>query len=132
VLTLLGGFIRYRCYCELGKLFTFEMSIRDGHKLVQTGPYQLVRHPGYAGVLLTVVGVFFWNACPGSWIRECGVLDTATGKCVVFICAVLVTCIIAGLLSRMSKEDEALRDHFGEDWVHWSMEVPFKLIPWLY
>ncbi|KAJ7096430.1 hypothetical protein C8R44DRAFT_644281 [Mycena epipterygia] len=131
-LTLLGASIRCWCYRELGDLFTFEMSIRDDHKLVQTGPYHTVRHPGYAGVLLSVAGVCCWNACPGSWLRECGALETAVGLSLVIICGALVVCITAGLLLRMSKEDEALRCRFGEDWVNWSAEVPYKLVPGLF
>ncbi|KAJ6593797.1 hypothetical protein B0H19DRAFT_916784 [Mycena capillaripes] len=131
-LTLLGAAIRYSCYRELGHLFTFEISIRDDHKLVQTGPYHAVRHPGYLGVILTVAGVFCWNACPGSWLRECGALETTAGLSVVIICTVLVVFIMVGLLLRISKEDEALEERFGEDWVHWSIKVPYKLVPGLF
>ncbi|KAF7361962.1 Protein-S-isoprenylcysteine O-methyltransferase [Mycena venus] len=119
-----------RCYCELGNLFTFEVSIPT--KLIQTGPYHAVRHPGYLGVLLTVAGVFCWIACPGSWLRECGALETAVGLSIVIICTVLVILITAGLLLRISTEDETLEQRFGEDWVQWSVEVPYKLIPGIF
>ncbi|KAJ7733780.1 hypothetical protein DFH07DRAFT_870956 [Mycena maculata] len=128
-LTLIGAFIRYWCYRELGSLFTFEVSIRENHKLVQTGPYHAVRHPGYTGVLLTVVGFFCWNASPGSWLRECGALETTMGLSVVGVFGLLVAAIAAGLLLRMSKEDEALEKHFGEEWEDWSFRVPYKLVP---
>ncbi|KAJ7901725.1 hypothetical protein B0H14DRAFT_2329757 [Mycena olivaceomarginata] len=128
-LTLLGACIRYWCYCELGNLFTFEVSIRNDHKLIQSGPYHTVRHPGYLGVLLSVAGVSCWNACPGSWLRECGALETTLGLFIVSICSVLVIFITVGLLLRISKEDEALEQRFGEDWVQWSLEVPYKLVP---
>ncbi|KAJ7703309.1 hypothetical protein B0H17DRAFT_922837 [Mycena rosella] len=132
VLTILGASIRYWCYRELGNLFTFEVSIRQNHKLVQTGPYHTVRHPGYAGVFLTVAGVVCLNASPGSWLRECGALQTTVGMSVVITCGALVAFIAAGLLFRMSREDAALEKHFGEDWVQWSVEVPYKLIPGLF
>ncbi|KAJ7497189.1 hypothetical protein FB451DRAFT_1018438 [Mycena latifolia] len=131
-LTILGASIRYWCYRELGNLFTFELCIRQNHKLVRSGPYQTVRHPGYAGVFLTVAGVFCSNACPGSWLRECGALETAAGLSVVVTCAILVTLIAAGLLFRMSEEDAALEKMFGEDWVRFSVEVPYKLVPGLF
>ncbi|KAJ7502725.1 hypothetical protein B0H11DRAFT_1711813 [Mycena galericulata] len=131
-LTLLGAAIRYWCYRELGNLFTFEVSIRNDHKLVQTGPYHVVRHPAYTGVLLTVAGVCCFNSSPGSWLRECGALETAVGLSLVIICGLLVACIAVGLLLRMSKEDEALQKHFGEDWVEWSIRVPYKLVPGLF
>src|SRR6266511_1437639 len=45
-MTAFGGYIRWSCYRALGRLFTFEMSIRDEHELVTQGPYAWVRHPG--------------------------------------------------------------------------------------
>jgi hypothetical protein len=61
LLTGLGGYIRYRCYKEMGTMFTFEMSIRREHRLVTSGPYSVVRHPGYTGILCTVAGIILWN-----------------------------------------------------------------------
>ncbi len=61
LLTGLGGYIRYKCYKEMGTMFTFEMSIRREHRLVTNGPYSVVRHPGYTGILCTVAGVILWN-----------------------------------------------------------------------
>lgn len=57
-----GGFIRWKCYHALGHMFTFEMCIRKDHQLVTTGPYSVVRHPGYVGVIFMVVGLLFWHA----------------------------------------------------------------------
>ena len=54
----IGGLIRYKCYRAMGTLFTFEMSIRKGHMLITSGPYAIVRHPSYAGVILVVIGMF--------------------------------------------------------------------------
>lgn len=62
LLATIGGYIRWTCYCALGRLFTFEMSIRDDHTLVTDGPYAWVRHPGYTGVLSTFIGMGIWHA----------------------------------------------------------------------
>jgi protein-S-isoprenylcysteine O-methyltransferase Ste14 len=32
------------------------MTVKHGHELVQTGPYAIVRHPIYAGLLLAILG----------------------------------------------------------------------------
>ena len=61
-LATFGGYIRWACYSALGRLFTFEMSIRDDHRLVTDGPYAWVRHPGYTGVLSTFIGLGIWHA----------------------------------------------------------------------
>lgn len=70
-LSVIGGYIRYRCYRELGSLFTFEMSIRADHRLVRSGPYAVVRHPGYLGVLCAVIGIICWHSASVS-----GILNT--------------------------------------------------------
>lgn len=145
----LGGLIRYHCYRELGRQFTFAMSLRADHKLVTTGPYSVVRHPGYSGVVLCVSGTVIWHAgsvsClsaigfksrteygEGSWARECGPLKTTLGQCIASIWLILVTTITSQLMTRMSKEDKALSEAFGEDWEKWVERVPQRLIPGLY
>lgn len=36
--------------------FTVDVSIRPGHQLVRHGPYRLLRHPSYSGLLLSLLG----------------------------------------------------------------------------
>ena len=43
-------------------MFTFEMSIRKDHMLITSGPYGVVRHPGYTGFLLVVIGMLLLHA----------------------------------------------------------------------
>lgn len=148
-LTGLGGFIRYQCYRELGRLFTFEMAIRKDHRLITSGPYSIVRHPAYTGVLLTVVGIVCWHAgsvrsnagstkipfsvhFQGSWVRECGPLKTKIGQGAISLYVALMSLITTGLMSRMSAEDEALGKTFGNEWTEWKRRVPYRLVPWLY
>lgn len=151
LMTSTGGYIRWSCYKALGNLFTFEMSIRDEHKLVTNGPYGMVRHPGYSGILLVVVGNIFWHASPvspihltskegadsklwrqGSWARESGIFQSALGRIAAFIYLALTTSILTGLISRMASEDAALRRVFGVQWNQWAGRVPYKLVPWIY
>ncbi|KAF8197902.1 hypothetical protein BJ912DRAFT_845720 [Pholiota molesta] len=132
LMTSSGGYIRWSCYKALGKLFTFEMSIRDEHKLVTTGPYGMVRHPGYTGILLVVVGIIFCHASPGSWARESGIFQSALGRIATFIYLALTISILTGLISRMASEDAALRRVFGVQWNQWAGRVPYKLVPWIY
>ncbi|KAK2467895.1 hypothetical protein APHAL10511_000190 [Amanita phalloides] len=131
-LTGLGGYIRHRCYKEMGTMFTFEMSIRKDHRLVTSGPYSVVRHPGYTGILCTVVGVVLWNLSAGSWATECGALSSKLGLVLFWTYLVLASTICGGLVSRMFKEDETLHEIFGEAWEAWTRNVPYKLVPGLY
>ncbi|KAF8919974.1 hypothetical protein CPB85DRAFT_1429446 [Mucidula mucida] len=132
LLTVIGGYIRYRCYRELGSLFTFEMSIRADHRLITTGPYAVVRHPGYLGVVCAVLGIVCWHGSSGSWARTCGAFDTKLFQVLSLVFLILVTIITMGLMRRMSKEDEALRKEFHQDWDEWAELVPCKLIPGVY
>jgi len=132
LLTGLGGLLRYRCYRELGILFTFEMSIRKNHRLVTSGPYSIVRHPGYSGVILCIVGIVIWHAGSGSWARESGLLQSIVGQVAAVTYLVLVSLITTGLLGRMAKEDETLSETFGKEWADWVERVPYRLIPGLY
>ncbi|KAJ3576745.1 hypothetical protein NP233_g218 [Leucocoprinus birnbaumii] len=128
IMTTAGGFIRYQCYQALGSMFTFEMSIRKDHMLVTSGPYGVVRHPGYTGILLAV-GL---NMRQGSWVRESGVFQTAAMKALTLLTGGLVATITSGLMIRMPKEDEALHRLAGEEWEDWAKKVPYRLIPWVY
>ena len=58
VLELLGmGFaIWARGY--LGSYWSSDVILRDGQHVVSTGPYRLVRHPIYSGILLAMLGSF--------------------------------------------------------------------------
>ena len=40
----------------LGKNWSGNPTIKEGHELVTTGPYRLVRHPIYTGLILVIVG----------------------------------------------------------------------------
>lgn len=42
-LVIAGGVFRWYCYRTLGAMFTFEMTIEEGHELVTSGPYGVVR-----------------------------------------------------------------------------------------
>ncbi|KAK7458116.1 hypothetical protein VKT23_010024 [Stygiomarasmius scandens] len=72
IMTLIGGFLRSKCYKAMKELFTFELSVRKGHRLVTWGPYTYVRHPSYTGALLAGSGTILSLVVGrGSWAREC-------------------------------------------------------------
>ena len=79
-----------------------------GHRLVTTGPYGLVRHPGYLGM---IVGYGASGLALGSW----------TAFALSFATAILV-------LRRAVLEDRYLQQHmpgYGE----YSRRVPYRLVP---
>ena len=72
-LTFAGGLTIYlagfgmRRWSEmtLGRYFTFTVMTSTDQPVVTTGPYRYVRHPGYTGVVLVVVGA---GVVTGNWV----------------------------------------------------------------
>ncbi len=50
----LGFAVAARAY--LGRNWSGTVTLKQGHELIRTGPYRLVRHPIYTGMLLAFVG----------------------------------------------------------------------------
>lgn len=56
---------------HLGRNWSGTVTLKQGHELIQTGPYALVRHPIYTGLLLAILGSAL---CRNQWR---GVLSVA-------------------------------------------------------
>ncbi len=54
--TVLGLLFTVWARVHLGRYWSGEVQIKQGHRLITTGPYAFVRHPIYTGFLLAVVG----------------------------------------------------------------------------
>jgi len=74
----------------------------EGHRLVTTGPYAIIRHPMYVGILLVGLG---------------GTLLYRTWT------MVFIALMFFGLIIRAKHEDEVLAQCFGEDWQRYRRTV---------
>jgi len=109
---LAGCAIRVWAVRTLGKLFTFEIGIRSGHRIVDSGPYRSVRHPSYTGYLLVLAGICVAYASP--------------------VCALLtLPGTVIFLVLRIREEERMLRSHFGPAYEEY-MKRTKRLIPFLY
>jgi protein-S-isoprenylcysteine O-methyltransferase Ste14 len=63
-LVLVGVAVRWYAVISLGRFFTTRVMTRSDQTVVERGPYRLVRHPSYAGALLTVLGILL---CQTNW-----------------------------------------------------------------
>ena len=45
---LLGLALTVWAHHTLGRFFSLEVQVQGEHRVVNTGPYRLLRHPGYA------------------------------------------------------------------------------------
>ena len=59
LLMLLGMFVREWAVITLRGFYSFRVRVLADHKVVDSGPYRLVRHPAYSGSILTMMGVGF-------------------------------------------------------------------------
>ena len=107
-----GQLLRWWSIATLGRLFTVNVAIREGHRLVTHGPYRWVRHPSYTAVLLFHVGA---AACLGN----------------VLSVIALVACSTAGLLIRMRVEEDALLRGLGAEYAAYLQRTK-RLIPGVY
>ncbi|KAF9063405.1 hypothetical protein BDP27DRAFT_1368049 [Rhodocollybia butyracea] len=130
-LVIAGAVLRWFCYRTLGKMFTYEISVQKDHKLITSGPYSIVRHPSYSGILLIIGGVFIWQSGPASWTRLGEILDHWEGKALVAVFAAWLGIGGIGVVQRAYTEDMLLRNEFGGQWTEWASRTNL-LIPWVY
>ena len=84
------------------------VTLKRGHELIVEGPYRLVRHPIYAGILIGLVGTAI---AVGEWRALLGVA------------------IAAGAYWRkLQIEETVMRRQFGEVYARYAARVP-ALIP---
>jgi len=132
LLCLCGAYVRLSSYRALGRLFTFEVSIRDQHKLITTYPYSIVRHPAYISLIAPLTGIILCLFGPGSWVFECGWFELLTVKIFAVIIAAVHAYIIYVVLARMDNEDKMMKREFGGQWDEWAKDVPYKLVPGIF
>jgi protein-S-isoprenylcysteine O-methyltransferase Ste14 len=71
IIALAGVCLRSWSVWTLGRHFRREVTIEADQNVITTGPYQWVRHPAYAGNLLTYGGL---GLALGSWVSAAVVL----------------------------------------------------------
>ncbi|MGA3014436.1 MAG: isoprenylcysteine carboxylmethyltransferase family protein [Bacteroidales bacterium] len=94
----------------LGKNWSQAVTIKDNHQLIKDGPYALVRHPIYTGLILGFIGT-----------------SIAVGEVRGLISDILV---FAVLLYKLRLEDKWLIEQFGESYKIYSQKVS-ALIPFI-
>ena len=57
VVALCGIALRLWSVATLGRYFTYVVKVTPDQKVVEAGPYRLIRHPSYSGALLTGIGI---------------------------------------------------------------------------
>lgn len=109
VLALAGALLAAWGKIALGHLFSATFGIKEGHRLVTSGPYALVRHPIYTGIITFIAGTALaWN--------DAALLLVAASFFVLFSAHVRV-------------EERLFARHFGGEFTRYRASVP-ALLPW--
>jgi protein-S-isoprenylcysteine O-methyltransferase Ste14 len=93
---------------HLGRNWSGTVTIKQAHEFIATGPYAIVRHPIYSGLMLAFVGS---AVARGEWR---GVL------------AVLIA--LAALWRKLRLEEQWMREQFGAQYEAYARRVP-ALVP---
>ena len=65
VMLLCGLLLRQYAIVTLGRLHTLDVTTGPDQPVVEVGPYRWVRHPSYAGAMLTAAGILL---CSTNWL----------------------------------------------------------------
>jgi len=85
----------------LGHYYSGHLSVIEGQKLVQHGPYRFIRHPAYAGYILIALGLSFgYSSLAG-------------------LVAILLL-LLPSVVYRLRVEDRLLAEHFGEAFTNYA------------
>jgi len=112
VLLWAGIALRQWSFRTLGRYFTFTIETSGDQPVIATGPYRVLRHPSYTGLLLVLVGI---GLLLGNWLSLLAV-------------AVAVT---AALVYRIGVEERALEAALGDRYREYAATRK-RLIPYVW
>ena len=93
---------------HLGRYWSGAITLKEGHRLIRSGPYQFVRNPIYTGILTGVAGTAI-----------------ALGK----VCGLVSLAILFAVYSwKIRREQRQLAGEFGEEYTAYCRDVP-ALVP---
>jgi protein-S-isoprenylcysteine O-methyltransferase Ste14 len=129
VTTVSAAWLRLACYREMKAMFTFQVTLRDNHKLIKSGPYAFVRHPGYTALVLLMAGLSFIELSSGSWwSTSMPYRSTILGNSLVLAWSYAIVQFLF-VCARAPEEDKLLKGKFGKEWEEYAAEVPFRFVP---
>jgi protein-S-isoprenylcysteine O-methyltransferase Ste14 len=109
VILIAGIGLRVWAMLVLGRFFTVTVTIQRDHRVVDSGPYRILRHPSYTGLLVLLVG---FGIALGNWLSLLA----------------LFALPLAGILLRIRVEEAALALALGERYTNYAARTD-RLIP---
>jgi protein-S-isoprenylcysteine O-methyltransferase len=112
VLFVIGLVIRTLAILTLKQAFTYSVATVEGQKIVQTGLYKWIRHPGYLGQLIIFLGIAISLS---NWLSI----------------IVMMIPILPGYLYRIQIEEKFMLEQIGQDYRSYQARTK-RLIPMIY
>lgn len=109
-LVICGFLFTWWARIHLGQLWSSSVTRKEHHHVVDTGPYAIVRHPIYTGLLLAIIATVLLR----------GTILTLTGSAL----------IAAGIYVKARVEEEFLRQQLGDAYAAYARRVPM-LVPFV-
>src|SRR2546421_5559732 len=112
ILLIYAG-IAFRLYAihVLGASFTTTVAVAPEQTVIERGPYRLIRHPSYTGLLITLLGLGLSST---NWLSL----------------LVLMGCALLGLSYRIHVEEHVLQEQLGQQYQEY-MRRTKRLIPFV-
>jgi protein-S-isoprenylcysteine O-methyltransferase Ste14 len=88
---------------HLGEYWSGAITLKEGHRLIRSGPYALVRHPIYSGIIFATLGTAI-------------ALDQYRGLLALAI-------IVESLVRKLRTEEAWLTQEFGGEYLQYKREV---------
>jgi serine phosphatase RsbU (regulator of sigma subunit)/protein-S-isoprenylcysteine O-methyltransferase Ste14 len=95
----------------LGRYWSGIITLKEGHKVIGTGPYRFVRHPIYSGWLLAAIGSAI----------TAGTVDSFVG----------VELLTLAFVLKLYSEERLLSAELGDEYRQYLEKVPSVMLPWL-
>jgi protein-S-isoprenylcysteine O-methyltransferase Ste14 len=108
----IGLAIRIWSVFVLGSAFRTTVEVDAGQQIVDRGPYRLVRHPSYTGILLIAIG---YGLTLGNWVSV----------------AILLVVPLGTMLRRIAVEEATLTEVIGQPYTAYK-ERTKRLVPGLW
>jgi protein-S-isoprenylcysteine O-methyltransferase Ste14 len=106
-----GMAFRFYAIHVLGRFFTTTVAVAPEQSVIESGPYRLIRHPSYTGLLILFFG---YGLCLTNWLSL----------------LVLIGCALIGLGYRIHVEERVLQAQLGQPYQDY-MRRTKRLIPFV-
>jgi protein-S-isoprenylcysteine O-methyltransferase Ste14 len=111
-LILVGLMIRIHSILTLKQFFTYSIAKVENHKIIKTGLYKYIRHPGYLGQLIIFFGI---STSISNWLSI----------------LVMMIPITIGYIYRIKVEESFMIEQLGEEYLNYQ-KLTKRIIPTIY